>query len=386
MSLNEKSGLRQDRLDYLLDVMRDDIAKGRYYGGVICVARHGVLALHAAVGHGYRNQQTPLTTRSVFSIFSTTKAITNVLVFRAVELGQLAFTTRVSSIIPEFAGGEREKLTVYHLMTHSTGLPLVFTPKPGMYIDHLDEIIAAICANVHAVGPAGEKVNYSPMVAHALLGEMVSRVDPARRRYRDLVQQEIFDPLKMRDSSVGLRRDLKDRKIVPDFLRGSPIEHLGHSDIGPNGAFEEEEAEMPWVGVVSSAHDFHRFAECLRRGGELDGARIVGPAILEQATLNRTGDKPNELYMQLALSRGWAPYPAYIGIGFSLRGEAICHHQFGTLTSPRTFGNHGAGSTLFWVDPARDMTFSCLTAGVMDEGDNIERFQKLSDIAVSAAL
>jgi len=386
VSPHEQSGLRQDRLDYLLEVMRDDIAKGRYYGGVICVARHGVLALHAAVGHGYRNQQTPLTTRSVFSIFSTTKAITNVLVFRAVELGQLAFTTRVSSIIPEFASGEREKLTVYHLMTHSTGLPPVFTPKPGMYIDRLDEIIAAICANVQAVGPAGEKVNYSPMVAHALLGEMVSRVDPARRRYRDLVQQEIFDPLQMRDSSVGLRRDLRDRKIVPDFLRGSPIEHLGHSNLGPNGAFEEEEAEMPWVGVVSSAYDFHRFAECLRRGGELDGARIISPAMLAQATINRTGDKPNELYMQLALSRGWAPYPAYIGIGFSLRGEAICHHQFGTLTSPRTFGNHGAGSTLFWVDPERDMTFSCLTAGVMDEGDNIERFQKLSDIAVSAAL
>jgi CubicO group peptidase (beta-lactamase class C family) len=385
VSTSEKSGLRQDRLDYLLDVMRDDIAKGRYHGGVICVARHGVLALHAAVGHGYRNQQTPLTTRSVFSIFSTTKAITNVLVLRAVELGQLAFTTRVSSIIPEFSGGEREKLTVYRLMTHSTGLPLVFTPKPGMYIDRLDEVIAAICENVRAVGPAGEKVNYSPMVAHALLGEMVCRVDPARRRYRDLVQQEIFDPLQMPDSSVGLRRDLQDRKIVPDFLRGSPIEHLGHSNLGPNGAFEEEDAEMPWVGVVSSAYDFHRFAECLRRGGELDGARIIGPAILEQATLNRTGDKPNELYMQLALSRGWAPYPAYIGIGFSLRGEAICHHQFGTLTSPRTFGNHGAGSTLFWVDPVRDMTFSCLTAGVMDEGDNIERFQRLSDIAVSAA-
>ena len=302
------------------------------------------------------------------------------------ELGQLAFTTRVASIIPEFSGGEREKLTIYHLMTHSTGIAPVFTPKPGMYIDRLDEIIAAICANVHAAGPAGEKVNYSPMVAHALLGEMVTRVDPKKRRYRDLVQQEIFDPLKMRDSSVGLRRDLKGRKIVPDFLRSSPIEHLGHSNLGPNGAFEEEDAEMPWVGVVSSAYDFHRFAECLRRGGELDGARIVGPAILEQAIINRTGDKPNELYMQLALSRGWAPYPAYIGIGFSLRGEAICHHQFGTLTSPRTFGNHGAGSTLFWVDPARDMTFSCLTAGVMDEGDNIERFQKLSDIAVSAAI
>jgi hypothetical protein len=32
------------------------------------------------------------------------------------------------------------------------------------------------------------------------------------------------------------------------------------------------------------------------------------------------------------------------------------------------------------------MTFVCLTSGIMDEGDNIERFQRLSDIALSAAL
>ncbi len=142
---------------------------------------------------------------------------------------------------------------------------------------------------------------------------------------------------------------------------------------------------MPWVGCVSTVADLFRFAEMLRQGGTLDGTRILSPAMLEQATINRTGDKPNELYAELARSRGWEPYPAYIGIGFSLRGEAICPHQFGTLTSPRTFGHHGAGSALFWVDPARDLTFVCLTAGVMDEADNIERFQRLSDLAVAAA-
>jgi len=380
------SGLRKDRLAHLRAVIEDDIAKRRYHGAVICVGRRGEIGLHEAIGHGYRDRQHPLTPESVFSIFSVTKAITNVLVFRAVELGQLAFTTRVSSIIPEFSGGEREQLTIYHLMTHSTGIAPVFSPKPGMYIDHLDEIIAAICENVHATGPAGERVNYSPMVSHALLGEMVRRVDPKGRRYRDRVQQEIFGPLRMTSSSVGLRKDLRARKIVPDFLDASPIQHLGHSNLGPNGAFEEEDAEMPWVGVASTTHDMYRFADMLRRGGTLDGARILSPAILDQATRNRTGDKPNELYKMLAESRGWAPYPAYIGIGFSLRGEALCHHQFGTLTSPRAFGNHGAGSTLFWVDPVLDMTFVCLTAGVMNEADNIERFQRLSDIAVSAAV
>src|ERR1700683_926318 len=130
----------------------------------------------------------------------------------------------------------------------------------------------------------------------------------------------------------------------------------------------------------------YEFAEMLRRGGELDGARILSPATLDLATRNWTGDKPNELYKQLVARRGWGVYPAYIGLGFEMRGETICHHMFGTLTSPRTFGNYGAGSSLFWVDPERQLTFVCLTAGVMNGVDNIDRFQRLSDITVSAAV
>jgi len=138
--------------------------------------------------------------------------------------------------------------------------------------------------------------------------------------------------------------------------------------------------------MISTAGDILKFAEALRRGGELDGTRIVGPRILDLATRNRTGDQPNQLYKALALSRGWKPYPAYIGLGFSMRGDQICQHQFGTLSSPRTFGNHGAGSTLFWVDPELDMTFVALTTRLLDEGDNILRFQRLSDIAIGAAV
>jgi CubicO group peptidase (beta-lactamase class C family) len=161
--------------------------------------------------------------------------------------------------------------------------------------------------------------------------------------------------------------------------------HPGHSNLGPNGAFEEEHAEMPWVGAVSTTPDMFRFAEMLRRGGSLDGARILSPQMIALARRNWTGDKPNELYKMLAHKRGWEPSPAYIGLGFSLRGTAVCHHQFGTLASPGTFGNYGAGSALYWVDPELDVTFVCLTAGVMESNDNIERFQRLCDIAVSAA-
>ncbi len=379
-------GLSPERLQHLLEVIRQDIGAGRYQGASLIIARHGRIGLQEALGQHRSDDPRPLQKDSVFNLLSVTKAFTNVLMLRAIELGHLALTTKVVSIIPEFSGKPRENITVYHLMTHMSGLPPVFQPVPGMYIDRLDEVVAAICTHLHAKEEPGRRVDYSPMAAHALMGEMLRRTDPKKRAFRAILEDEILKPLGLKDTAIGLRPNLRSRHVVLEFPAVFPAQHLGHSNLGPHGAFQEELAEMPWVGMVSTAYDMHRFAEMLRRGGELDGVRIVSAAVLDRATRVHTGEHPNELYRSLALSRGWQPYPAYLGIGFSVRGDRVCHHQFGTLTSPRSFGNHGAGSTLFWIDPELDMTFVCLTSGVMNEGDNIERFQRLSDIAVSAAV
>jgi CubicO group peptidase (beta-lactamase class C family) len=384
--MNESTSFDQERLAHLQRVIAQDIAEERYYGAVIAIARGGRLGLHDAIGYADSARSMPLSLNSVFSIFSVTKAITNVLALRAIELGRFALTTRISDLVPEFSGFARDQIRVHHLLTHTSGLPIVFAIKPDMYIDRLDEVIAAVCANIRPAEPPGERVAYSPLANHALLGEALRRTDPKRRSYRTIVQEDLFGPLKMSDSSVGLRADLRARHVVPDFRGNFPINHPGHSNLGPNGAFQEEEAEMPWVGVASTVPNMFRFAEMLRKGGELDGTRILSRATLDAATRNWTGEKPNELYKSLYHQRGWPPAPAYLGLGFSLRGTAICHHLFGTLTSAGTFGNYGAGSALYWIDPERDLTFVCLSAGVMDSTSNIERFQRLSDIAVSALI
>jgi CubicO group peptidase (beta-lactamase class C family) len=382
----QEAQLDSGRLAALQRTIEQDVEKGLYHGAVIAVARHGQVGLQVAIGTEDAARQKPLSLASVFSIFSVTKAITNVLALAAVEQGRLALTTPISKIIPEFAGGLRDRITIFHLMTHTSGMPMVFSPKPDMYIDRLDEIIAAICQHVQPAEPPGETVAYSPICNHALLGEALRRIDSRGRSYRAIVTEDLLVPLGMRDSAIGLRADLRARHVVPDFRGNFPINHPGHSNLGPNGAFEEELAEMPWVGAVSTVPDMLRFAEMLRQGGALDGARILSPVTLELATRNFTGERPNELYKMLAHRRGWEPAPAYIGLGFSLRGTALCRHLFGTLASPGTFGNYGAGSALFWVDPARDLSFVCLSAGVMESNDNIERFQRLSDMAVSAVI
>jgi CubicO group peptidase (beta-lactamase class C family) len=168
-------------------------------------------------------------------------------------------------------------------------------------------------------------------------------------------------------------------------MRGTvPIKHLSRNIEGDHALFEDPEVEAPHVGCASTSGDLYRFAEMLRRGGELDGARIVSPKMLRLARQNHTGDMPNQLYKRVAENAGWIVPPANQGIGFQVRGSGVYHHLFGQLASPEAFGNYGAGSTMFWVDPAADVSFALCSAGVMTQAANIERCGKLSDLALSA--
>jgi CubicO group peptidase (beta-lactamase class C family) len=379
-------GLDGMRLQHLAATIEGDIEAGRYHGAGIIVARDGQVGLHGAFGRVRSTSEQPVRKDSVFSLLSVTKAFTNVLILRAVERGELSLLTRVAEVIPEFSGKPRDEITLEHLLTHRSGLPSVYSPRPGMSLDRLDEIVAAICSSLQCVDRPGAHVTYSPMAGHALMGEMLRRTDPKKRSYRQIVQDELFTPLGMRDSAIGVRRDLKARHVIPELPADFPATHPGSSNFGPHGAFEEPDSEMPWVGGVATVGDMYRFAEMLRRGGALDGARILSPRIIDVAARNRTGDLPNQLFAARGLRHGWPAAPAYLGLGFQLRGEALCHHLFGTLTTPRAFGNQGAGSTLYWVDPELGLTFVCLTVPILEDGANSERFQRLSDIAVSAAI
>ena len=95
-----------------------------HHGAVIKVARGGTVALEWAIGAADGAQTQPLELNSVFSIFSITKAFTNTLVLRAIELGHFALTSAVSELIPEFSGHGREKVQIWHLLSHQAGFPI----------------------------------------------------------------------------------------------------------------------------------------------------------------------------------------------------------------------------------------------------------------------
>lgn len=378
--------LWKERIDQLKSVIAADVARGDYFGAVLKVGRGGVPVFEEAIGHAYAGGLQALKTDDVFSLFSVTKAFTNVLIMAAIEQGRFSLNTKVRDVVPEFTGKPREDATFFHLLTHMAGMPGVWSPKPGMFLDRLQELFDESIAHVHGTSQPGEKCDYSPLVNHVLMGMALVRTDPKGRNYQTLLHEDLFAPLGMQSTSMGLRADLDARHIRPDMRGTVPIKHLSRNLPGDHALFEDPAVEAPHVGCASTTGDLWRFAEMLRGEGVLDGTRILSPRMVRLARRVHTGDKPSELYKGVALKAGWTVPPANQGLGFQVRGTGVFQHLFGQLASPETFGNYGAGSTMFWIDPEADMTFSLLSAGVMTQAANIERCGKLSDLALSACL
>ena len=377
-------GFDESRLERLARTIEADVGGGRYDGAVVLVARRGRIALHEAVGFAERASGRRARTDDVFCLFSVTKTFTAATVLSRVDRGEIQLTTPVAEVIPEFGVKGKQRVTVAHLLTQTGGMSSEMPPVPVDQLGNLEAAAAAVCAQPLLTAP-GRIVSYSPIGAHAVLGELVRRLDGGSRPFRQILAEELFEPLGMKDTALGLRADLAARRVpivVRDRSPGLFVPEL----LEALNVLLGETTEIPGGGGVATAYDVYRWAEMLRRGGELDGVRILSPALLDLATRNHTGSEPNHLFDYMREHRGWDEYPALLGLGFFLRGEGIFPMPFGITASPRTFGGLGAGSTMFWVDPQREIVFVCLTAGLLEESRNFDRLQRLSDLVLSAVV
>jgi CubicO group peptidase (beta-lactamase class C family) len=189
----------------------------------------------------------------------------------------------------------------------------------------------------------------------------------------------------MQETALGLPERLK-KRIVPVVVRDTTPGLFDPLLIEGMNYIVAEDTELPSGGAVSTVHDVFLFAEMLRRGGQLNGTRVLSPETVELATTNQTGALPNHLMSYMREMYGWPEIPAYLGLTFFVRGKGLFPTPLGLNTSPRTFGGLGAGSTVFWVDPERALTYVFLSAGLMEDGHSIMRHQRLSDMVVASVV
>lgn len=382
MKTNDSLTVHPELNERLARVIESDIGQGLYDGLSIKVGLRGQVLVDSTFGHAQRSSQRRLAADSVFSIMSLTKPMTALAILQAVERGKIALNTRVADVIPEFAKNGKQRVTIAQLISHTGGMPFLVPNLPARDIGDLQATVRAIC-DLQLTAKPGQTVSYSARVSYDVLGEIVRRLDGGGLRYSEIIARDILSPLRMTSTSVGPREDLAERRVPVVATHRSEM----NLQLEARDAMLTPRSELPGGGGFSTVADMFRFVEMLRQGGTLEGAHIVSRPSMTLATRNHTGQLVNNTLAAQMEQRGWEPYPAYLGLGFFLRGEGMDFPApFGSLASPETFGSIGAGSAVAWVDPRHGLSFVALSAGLMDQLDSHLRFQKLSDIVHGALL
>jgi uncharacterized protein YbbC (DUF1343 family)/CubicO group peptidase (beta-lactamase class C family) len=267
-----------DKLREMDAAIRLAIADNRLPGGAVWLQRNGQ-SYHSAFGRrAIEPAEEPMTEDTIFDSASLTKVMaTTPAIMKLVEQGKVEIDALVSKYLPEFTGENKDKVTVRHLMTHSSGT------KPGIPSrgwEGYDGGIATACSTPLA-NPPGTVFRYSD-INFILLGEIARRT--SGMTLAEFCATEIYGPLKMRDTMYKPGEALLAR-VAPttrDTPRGIVHDPTARSMNGIAGH----------AGLFTTISDSARYARMMLNEGELDGTRILKPETVRLMTSVQSVDGP----------------------------------------------------------------------------------------------
>lgn len=235
-----------------------------------------------------------VSTSTQFRIMSMTKMVCTTAALQQRERGDLDFDAPITDYCPEFADvkvlegwdGDEPRLveprtpaTVHHLVTHTSGL--------GYWFWNEDLVKYEAVTGIPNVVPGSAEAFQAPMTHHPgerftygintdWLGKVVESV--AGTTLDVVVKEHITEPLGMHDTMFRLDDARKDN-VVMVHVKGED------GAWGSAGGILNEQPDW-WAGghgLYSTPRDYIRFERALLRGGELDGARILAQATVDEA-------------------------------------------------------------------------------------------------------
>ncbi len=373
-----KAGFDPARLERITaHLERNYIESGKIPGCQVAVSRHGQPAYFRSFGNADREREQPVTDDTIFRIYSMTKPITSVALMTLYEQGHFQLSDPVHRFIPEWrnqrvwVSGEGDSIetkvpdppmTFRHVLSHGGGLTYGATNHPvdkayrmagvGRGQGETLKSFVEKLANVPLYYQPGERWMYS--YSTDICGYLVEAI--SGKPFDQYLQETIFDPLGMKDTSFFVAPEKADR-LAANYQR-MPDKSLKLIDDPKSSAYLSKPSFLSGGGgLTSTTADYLRFCEMLRRGGELDGVRILGPRTLRMMTKNHLAG--NKDLTQMAI--GTFSETANEGVGFGL-GFAVTLNEVtaGTLGEGDYYWG-GAASTIFWVDPAEDLVVVFMT-------------------------
>jgi CubicO group peptidase (beta-lactamase class C family) len=380
------SAISAERLGRLRAELQRYVDEGRLAGAVVRIQQDGKLVFSEAVGWRDKEARDPMREDSIFRIASQTKALTSVAVMMLMEEGKLLLDDPVGKHLPEWkkttvavatpAGGyeivpARRPITIRDLLTHTAGISYGSGPAEkawrdaglsSWYFADRSEPVSSFVARMASLPMAaqpGEKFVYG--YSTDILGVVVEKLSGTS--LQAFLDERLIRPLGMKDTSFYLPREKADRlAVVYDGEQGKLRRAADASAWKTGGHFGQGHyldgprlAYSGGAGLLSTAADYSRFLEMMRRGGELDGRRYLSRKTVELMVSNHLG--------AIEYNPGMG-----FGLGFSIRRDLGAAGQPG---SKGEFGWGGAYHSNYWVDPEEGLTVVYMTqllpAGDIDD-------------------
>ena len=339
------------RLAAVVEYLRTQVDSA-FPGAVVAVGNHDHVALLAAVGHYGVDDPRPMTTETVFDLASLTKVIgLTTACILLVDQKKLDLNAPVQRYLPEFGGTGKERVTIRHLLTHSSGLPAW---RPLFRETETREAALALVDTTPLDTVPGARYLYSDLGA-IVLTQVVERI--TKTRIDQYLGTAVFKPLGMTTTRYLPPAEWRDR-IAPTEMdtvfRHRMIRGEVHDEnTGRLGGISGH------AGLFSTAGDLARFAEWLlevregrRRSEEVGGSR--GRQSPSSSDLLRL---PPSLVEQFTRLQDLPPGSSR-ALGWDTPSE---HSSAGTKLLAHAFGHTGFTGTSIWLDPDRDLFVILLT-------------------------
>ena len=283
----EAVGMSSERLQAATALLRQFVADRKIAGAVAAVARRGKIVYLEPVGLQSLESRAPMTERSLFRIYSMTKAVTAVAVMMLVEEGKLQLTDPASKYLPEFKnvmvqeGGSGAPRPPSREITIQRSAAAHLGPEPP-HVRAVSTTAGALarrsaCRSSSSTSrrrrcwriPARASATARPRPCSAGSSRCVSK-----QSFDAFVTTRILQPLGMSDTSV-LGGSARRGRASPRCISARQDGTVAPFEI-EEVPFTEKPALMEGaVGLVSTAEDFIRFSQMLLNKGELGGVRCL---------------------------------------------------------------------------------------------------------------
>lgn len=378
----EDIGIPTERLEAVFARAKRDVDDGTLRSAQVAVARNGKLAgvrTFGTVQHNGVETEVPATSDTLYTIFSSTKAIVGAAAWTVCEDGLLRIEEKVADIIPEFGTNGKENITVEQVMLHIGGFP--YAPFAAQDWDDREKRLARF-ASWKLNWEPGSRFEYHATSAHWVIAELIER--RTGKDFRAYIRERILDPIGLTDLYIGLPESENGRVADVRHLIPPTPPPGGWGEVTPDAIknfnrYEVRKVGVPGGGGIGGAAQLAMFYQPLVNGGvTADGKRIMKAETIEWATTVRTKD-----YHQIPL----LDIPVHRALAVSVAGgDGNAHLRgFGKSTSARAFGHGGAGGQIGWGDPETGISVGYCTDGFLDEVLQGRRITAISSLAAQCA-